>query len=308
MVHPIVGFIAGFVLFLGTLVTYIAGKQWMVYRRVARTETESVGSIDAEGRTAVEGRVVPAGEETASAPITGDDAVVTAWRVEEYTRTSDDDASWVPIAKGVEAVSFRVDDGTVGIPVAVPTHQVDAETGEYPLGNGVAPDLATNDGIAIDRVLLEFESFPAVEVDVEEETPQGVASFVAERPIVPEGRNVEDRGIIEDIEEMDAFQEHVETGDIPYPGDRRYYEGVIEPGATVYVQGRVESDESRNRVDPERATIVPPPDDPMVVSTQTAAELRAEFGGSRRALVLGGVMVVGSILTLGSLAVDVYLL
>lgn len=80
-------------------------QQYAFMRDTATSEIQSV----AMGNVEINGTVES--DETITAPVTGDEAVVVRYKVEEYHH-DDDGPDWNTVVKGTDAESFRVNDGT----------------------------------------------------------------------------------------------------------------------------------------------------------------------------------------------------
>lgn len=227
------------------------------------------------GVVAVEGSAVPAGD-TLAAPVTGREAVVAAWLVEEWDERADE-SHWRPVARGVETSGFAVDDGTAAVAVG-PVSKRDTAT-EWTQTSGVS----AADGVRVDDVLAEFGSFPTrVELDPDEEPPDAIAALHADHDLYEASDSV--------LAGVPERRTH---------GRRRYSEQVVEPGDDVYVRGRVEGrdDPERRRFRPGDAVVTEPEDGRLVLSDQDASSLEAEFASAARLRLLAGVgaLVVGAL-------------
>ncbi len=143
--------------------------------------------------------------------------------------------------------------------------------------------------ISVRNVLVDFHDLPLADrVGAEAQTPQHIASFVAEaRGIPPQ------RGSITNL--VDIGNAH---------GDRRYYENVVRPGDEVYLLGTVrardpEDRDGNVRLRPETA-VVEPADEPFVLSTRDEDALLRGQGLATAALAVGALSVfVGLSLVVG---------
>lgn len=278
MVHPLAAFAVGFVLLISLAGTYVGWKQSGVYDLVAETEVVPAGSIDGteSDPVAVEGHVAE-NATTFEAPISGDQAVLSAWRVEEYEKSRHEDSGdWSPQLSRVTSEPFAVEDGTVGVTVDPGDHETED-----------SHDLSARDGVAFEDAVFEFEEFPRREVSVADETPPEIERFVEETPGLDRQRD--SSGEFED-EVAELMKQSEAKG---ARGDRRYYHRTIAPGDRVYVRGAVEPGGGHGQ-----RRIVAPDDGRMVVSDQSKESLDAELGSSRKVLY-GGIVV--SLACLGAL-------
>lgn len=204
-----------FVWFLILVVLFLAGLLYVragFTRRSRReliedTPTEAVRSVST-GFSEVTGDAVML-DETMRAPFTGDDCVVRAWEVEEWSE-SGRSSSWRTVDSGVEAVPFAIDDGTGRLRV------------EPPDDGAVAGGLR-DDNAAMDDVVYEVDGVeePVAAVGVDEEPPDAIRAYI-------ERSDGLDPASHDHIEVLDAGKQD---------GDRRYYQGVVAPGEQVYVLG-----------------------------------------------------------------------
>lgn len=118
---------------LGGLMFIAVG--FYVYRRgqlLRDTPTSEVGSMSV-GTVELTG-TAERGDETITAPLTGEEAVAVSYRVQEHKRGADLQTEWVTVDKGLVAVPFYLDDGTGRVLVDVPDGIGDkpvTETREY---------------------------------------------------------------------------------------------------------------------------------------------------------------------------------
>lgn len=200
-------------LFVGGLLYVKAGFTRRKRRELIEdTPTEDVRSLST-GFSEINGEAVPIDGETLDAPFTDGEALVRAWKVEEW-HESGDSSSWRTRADEVDAVPFAVDDGTGRLRVEPPE-------------GGAAADGAMDSDAARDDVVYEVEGVdePVAEVDVDEEPPEPIQAFV------------ERSGRLDP-----ASHDHIEALDVgKKDGDRRYYQGVIAPGEEIYVLGTAAS-------------------------------------------------------------------
>ncbi|MFB6303617.1 MAG: GIDE domain-containing protein [Haloferacaceae archaeon] len=263
---------------LGFVGVYTGWKRRRIHARMAAAEATPVRELASPGVVEVEGEAVPAGEPV-TAPVTGRDAVVAAWTVEEWDERGDT-SRWREVARGIEASAFEVDDGTAAVRVE-PVSRRDT-AGKWTQTTGVS----AADGVRVEDVLAEFETFPTeAEVAPDEDPPEGIR------------RLHDDHGLYEDTgsitNAVDVGRKH---------GRRRYAEQVIRPGDEAYVLGRVEArdDPDRTRFRPAEAAVTVPDDGPLVLSDQSEASIEAEFESAARTLLVAG--AVSTLVGVGGLA------
>jgi hypothetical protein len=243
-------------------------------KRLDRTDLGGTGRGDAEA--------------TFRSPLGGrEDAVLAAWKVEEWNERGDH-SSWQTIASGVWSVPFVLDDGTGELVVDVGDHADSAGL----LSGSWNPK--ASDGVSFGGVMCEFSRFPAVrKLGAEEPTPDDVARFVASsRAIDPQ------TGSITNV--VDIGNKH---------GDRRYYEASIVAGQDVYVLGHAypRFRDAAAPLRPEQLVVTEPRRDDegmLIVSDERERDLVRQTRYHRYGLALGGLgVVVGAALILAALGV-----
>lgn len=263
---------------LGLAGVYTGWKRRRVHARMAAVAPTPVRELASPVVTELEGSAVPTGD-PASAPVTGRDAVVAAWAVEEWDERGDR-SRWREVARGIETSTFEVDDGTAAVRVA-PVSKRDT-AGKWTQTTGVS----ASDGVRIDDVLAEFDSFPIeLELDPDEDPPARIRRLHDDHDLY------EDTGSVTNA--VDVGKKH---------GRRRYAEQVVEPDDDVYVLGRVEArdDPDRTRFRPGEAVVTEPGDGLLVLSNQDEASLEAEFASSARIHLVAG--AVATLVGLGGFA------
>jgi hypothetical protein len=260
---------------LGFVGLYTGWKRRRILNRMAAVDPTPVRQLDSPGTVELEGTATPV-DEPFTEPITGRDAVVAAWKVEEWDERGDR-GTWREVARGVEAPAFELDDGTGAVDVAPVSKRETA--GKWTQTTGVS----ATDGVRLDDVLVEFDSFPVrAELGPDEEPPDGVRRLHRDHDLY------EDTGSITNA--VDVGKKH---------GRRRYFSRVVEPGDETYVLGHVlaRDEPHRDRFRPEDAVVCPPDDGLFVLSNQNETRLEAEFDSSATTrLVAGAVsLVVGTV-------------
>lgn len=253
----------------GIVGVVIGWKRRAIYQTMTETEAVDIREINSPGVIEVEGRVEPV-DDLLEAPITGRNGTFVAWKVEEWDERGDTD-TWRNLAHGIASVPFAVDDDTAAI--RIDPGDVHESAGKWTQVTGVA----ASDGVVVDDVLAEFDTFPVEEkVEREGTTPAHIRTFHAKTS------GLEDASDSSYAEVIDVGRKH---------GDRRYREQVIEPGEDVYVFGAVEGrDDDREHLHPDRAEIVPPDDGVMIVSNQSEASIESEYASSYRFQLRGGIV------------------
>lgn len=242
---------------LGAASVYTGWKRRRVHARMAALEPTPIGSLPADGRVEVEGTATPV-DDPITAPVSGREAVVAAWTVEEWDERGDR-GRWREVARGIESAPFRVDDDTGSVACEPISKRETA--GKWTQTTGVT----ATEGVRIDDALAEFASF-AVETELppDADPPPGIRRLHADHGLY------EDTGSVTNV--VDVGTEH---------GHRRYTEGTVDVGESVYVLGRVESDGNG-------PTVTTPREGPFVVSDRDEAALEASIEGTARRRLVGG--------------------
>lgn len=255
---------------LGFVGVYTGWKRWRVHSHIADVTPTPVRELSSPGVVELEGEMSPVAEPL-TAPVTGRDAAAAAWTVEEWDERGDT-STWREVARGIELPAVEVTDPTGSIEVEPVSKRETA--GNWTQTTGVS----AADGVRIDDVLAEFETFPVeLELGPEEERPARIRRLHDDHGLS------EEPGSITNV--VDVGKKH---------GRRRYSEQVVAPDEAGYVLGHVEArdEPTRERIHPDEAVVTTPDDGLFVVSDQDEASLAAEFGSSARTLVFGGAAAV----------------
>lgn len=268
---------------LGFVGLYVGWKRRGIHARMTDIDPTPVRELASPGTVELEGTATPV-DAPLDAPLTDREAVVAAWTVEEWDERGDT-GNWREVARGVETAAFELDDGTGAVEVA-PVSKRDT-AGKWTQTTGVS----ATDGVRLDGVLVEFDSFPVREaVAPDEEPPARVRRLHRDHDLY------EDTGSITNV--VDIGKQH---------GRRRYAAQVIEPGDETYVLGHVRAreDRHRDRFRPTAAVVTEPDDGLLILSNQDAASLEDEFGSTARASLVGGAvsLVAGIVVALVLLGV-----
>lgn len=111
---------------LGLAGLYTGLKRRAVSDALSGVAPSDIRSIDAEEVVEVEGTAHPV-DDPLEAPLTGDEAVVVSWRVEEWDERGDAGA-WREIGRGIRTTPFEVRDATGSIVVDVDASEETAGT------------------------------------------------------------------------------------------------------------------------------------------------------------------------------------
>lgn len=255
---------------LGFVGIYTGWKRRQIRSQMTDVEPTPVRELASPGTVELSGTATPV-DSPLDAPLTDREAVVAAWLIEEWDERGDR-GTWREVARGIETTAFEVDDGTGAVEVA-PVSKRDT-AGKWTQTTGVS----AADGVRLDDVLAEFDSFPVQETVVPDEEPPDHA-----RRLHRDHGLYEDTGSVTNV--ADIGKKH---------GRRRYFAQVIEPGEETYVLGRVRArdDRDRDRFRPGAAVVTTPDDGLFIVSNQDAASLEGEFASSARASLVGGAVSI----------------
>ncbi len=262
--------VPGVIATLGAVGLYTGWKRRRVYAAMAGLDPTPIRETASPGPVEIEGTARP-GDGPVEAPVTGREAVAAAWTVEEWDERGDT-SHWREVARGVEVAPFAVADDTGAIDVD-PVSKSDA-AGKWTQTTGVT----ASDGVRLDDVLLEFETFDVrAELAPDEPVPDRIADLHAEHGLY------EDTGSITNA--VDVGRKH---------GRRRYKEAILAPDDDAYVLGRAEdaTDPSRERLRPRDAHVTEPDDGLMIVSDQSEDGIEAEYRAGSQLLFAGGAIAV----------------
>jgi hypothetical protein len=258
---------------LGFVGIYTGWKRRGIHAQMTDVDSTPVRELASPGTVELEGTATPI-EEPFAAPLTDREAVVAAWKIEEWDERGDTE-TWREVARGIEVPGFELDDGS-GLVEIEPVSKRDT-AGKWTQTTGVS----AADGVRLDDILIEFEAFPVeAEIGPDEDPPAGVRRLHQDHGLY------DDTGSVTNV--VDIGKKH---------GRRRYFEQVIEPGAETYVLGHVHArnDRTRGRFRPEDAVVTEPDDGVLIISNQDEASLEEEFGTSAKTRIVGGTvsLVVG---------------
>lgn len=267
---------AGVVLLgIGGVVAWYGRGQHQRYRLVTETPTTEILNLREEGPVELEGEVTA--EETFRSPIGDEEAVLSAWEIEEWDERGES-GMWETRASGVYSRPFAVDDGTGEVRVEVEDHVKGEDDGHFDVqAPGVDVDRKLSSGVSVDGVYCAFEDFPVeVTVPPDRDPPERIAEFVQGEAGVSE-----QTGSITNF--LDAGNKH---------GERRYYEQTIQPGQEVYLLGEARAAPDATRpLKPEDVVVTQSEDDGhLIVSDQSEASLVEDLGRYRWAYAGAAVM------------------
>jgi|AntRauTorcE11898_2_1112593.scaffolds.fasta_scaffold00067_19 hypothetical protein len=270
-----------------------AAVAWGYRRRayngiISDTPTSRVLDVTGPGVVELEGEVRTVDDVgTMAAPLSGEECVVAGWEVEEWEEGGES-SSWRTVGEGYDGMPFAVDDGSGEIRVETGTDAAGSDPFSTNLSIG---DL--DHSVSIDDVTVDFDALPVRQhLEPDEPSPSAVEAFVAQTP-TPRQQS----GSL--MNALDIGNAH---------GERKYKEGVIQPGDEVYLLGSVEPEErdpngaSTVRFRPEDAVVTPGSgDDPFVLSTRSEDELLDATRWGTPAMVAGAlVLLVGVLVLTGS--------
>lgn len=255
-------------------------KRYSYHRVISGTPTSRVLDVDTPGLVELKGEVVDAAGDASmlEAPLSGTGCVAAGWEVDEWDETGDS-STWRTVAEGYDSVPFVVDDGSAEIRVD-PGADADASSWTSNLSVG---DL--DHSVAVDGKTLDFQSLAVRhQVAPDEPKPGRVAAFERRAP----GLHEQTGSIFNAIDFGNAH------------GERKYKEGVVEPGDSVYLLGTVEPTEGDahpdRRLRPADAVVTPAGDDEFILSTRNEEQLLRKARWGLPAMVLGAVVMVATVL------------
>lgn len=259
------------------------------------TPTTRILDVDEPGLVELTGTaraIDGAGEErNVRAPLSGDSCLAAGWRVEEWEEHGDR-SSWQEVAEGYDSVPFEVDDGSASI--RVDPGYAGSRDGLTDFGDSIG---APSNSVVEDGATIDFQELDVVgQLAPDESKPARVAEFERNAPGVHE-----QTGSVTNI--VDVGNAH---------GERKYYEGTIQPGEDVYVLGTVESeggnadgDATRQRLHPDDAVVTPAGEEPFILSNRSEAELLDESSYGTPAMIAGVVLLLVGLLTVATGALPV---
>ncbi len=276
------------VLGIAAIIGRLGRRQQRRRRLVTETPTTEIRSLDSEGLVELNGEV--AATETFRSPIRNDESVLSAWEIDEWDESGTTDL-WETRATGIYATPFSITDGTGEVRVDVGSHVTGEDGGHFDIELGpIDLDRKLSSGVSVENVLCSLEDF-SVETTVppDAEPPDRIAEFV--------------RGESGLSSQTDSITNVVDIG--TKHGERRYYEGTIEPGQEIYLLGEARAaSDATYPLGPDDVVIAPPEtgDGSVIVSDRSEDELVSELGAYRlayaAAAVLGGLgavlLIVGS--------------
>lgn len=279
---PIFGIVS--LLFAG-VAGWFGWKQHRKRRLVSATPTSEIGAITDEGTVEITGEV--SCDDPFDSPIQGDEAVVSAWEIEDWDETGQS-GMWQTKASGLYTTPFTLHDGTGQVQVAIGDHLAD-ESGTGISDMQLGPldfDQFLTDGVSIDNVAISLERFAAVTtVPPDADPPERIAEFLEGETTV--------------AEQSDSITNILDVGHAH--GERRFYEGTIAPGDEVYLLGEATAtDGATHPLSPDDVEIQPPDEDGLLlVSDQSEEELLADLGTYKLAYaVAAGFALLGIALLL----------
>lgn len=267
--------IGGVLLVVAGVVGRIGWKQHRRRGLVTETPTTEIRNLQDGGPVELVGEVTAEG--TFSSPIRGEEAVLSAWEVEEWDERGKS-GMWATLASGVYSRPFSIDDGTGEVRVEVGDH-VEGEDGSHfdVQGPGIDIDRKLSTGVSVGDVHAAFDRLPVdVTVSPDRDPPDRITRFV-------EGES----GV---SAQTGSITNIVDSGNMH--GERRYYEQTIEPGQEIYLLGEATTPDATYPLGPDDVVVEPPDGDAvMLVSDQSEASLVEDLG--RYKLAYAGAAVIG---------------
>lgn len=248
-----------------------------LYRTITGTPTSDVLDVDGRGRVELTGTARPIDGETVEGPLTGRPALATGWRVEEWDERGDN-SHWNEVAEGYDSVPFELDDGSASI-------RVDPGDDASPSGFVDALDVGDlGHSVGVGETTVDFQTLETVDqIPPDGAKPDRIARFERAESTVHEHT-----GSITNV--VDIGKKH---------GERRYWEGRIEPGEEVYLLGTVrpqdEGTGASGHLRRSDAEVAPAPDEPFLLSERGESALRSATQLGVVGLVAGLAMVLAGV-------------
>lgn len=211
-----------------------------------------------------------------TAPVSGDEALLATWAIQEWQDESSQLKYWTPEARGLRTDGFRIESD--GSAVEFPARTDEATTDD--LTSLVGYDVVT--GLATDDALVEVAEFDTVE-----EVPQ------ADDP--PERLRDLERRV--GLDEPDAGTTLIDLGRTH--GTRRYREAVLDDGDGVTIRGTVTAPE-RPGASP---TLSIPEEGPAIVSDLDADALASRYRWAYWKQFYGSIAVVLTLMLFAAVAI-----
>jgi len=258
------------------------------YELITATPTTDVRAISEPGMVEIVGEVVPAAEggETFASPVFGRECVAAAWDVYDWSEHGKH-SNWKHVAEGYVSTPFNVDDGTGRVLVDLGNNG--GRAGAFSRLRGIGE---FSESVSLDGVIVDFERLERYRQPVDEEPPERLQKLEATSAVPEQTESI--------TNVIDVGKSH---------GDRRYEEGVVEPGDEVYVLGTATHEDGAEnvRLRPETTRVQPIDGDdeaPFVLSTRSKDRLTAEakrgtfvlVGGVGCALLGLGTVLASSVL------------
>ncbi|WP_323676832.1 hypothetical protein [Halorubellus sp. PRR65] len=267
-------------LVVGGIATVWGYRRRAYHQVISGTPTSRVLDVDEPGLVELKGEVAATGDDagTMQAPLSGDTCVVAGWEVDEWNEGGKN-SSWHEIAEGYDSVPFLVDDGSAEILVR-PGSDADASNWTSNISLDGLDDSVAVDGVTVDFQHLRVEH----QLDPDDPTPARVEEFERRAP----GIDAQTGSVFNAIDFGNAH------------GERKYKEGIVQPGDSVYLLGAVEPADGDARPDrrlrPEDAVVTPAGDDEFILSTRSEEQLLSKSRYGLPAMVVGAVVMAASVL------------
>lgn len=258
-------------LVVAVLSFYHGWKRRKLSSRLAETPRTDIGAIASPGVVRVRGTIHTAPDADPFRPPFegGRECVLSAWEIEEMYDTVKN-RNWEPAAWGVRSVPFCIEDSSGRLRIEIEDRTVGNETEEvFTPGR-----LLVSDGVAIDGLQCELDSFDVhVETDYEETPPRRIREFTAATD-----------GVSADP---------MTTGLVVDASKRRYREGWLRPGDEVSVLGYASRRESTPKATGDEAYVLTDAEETTLYVSSKPFEEYSDGGGSVLFGVFAGVIGVG---------------
>lgn len=239
---------------VGMLLLAIVGGLWLIWRGftlrrqrelIEESPTAEVQSV-AIGPAEIVGSSEPV-DDPIPAPFSDEECVIARWEVEEWTEGKDRDY-WATVDSGIDVTPFRIDDGTGRIHVESPREA---------------------------EMTIQSGRDRRRRVNVDEETPPAIRSFLEREDTVGDASNV--------FAPLDLGTQE---------GDRRYVQNLLRPGEEAYVYGAV-----RSADDADTSNVIGPPSEDLTGGMFLLSDLTKDRLLSRREWALSWRLPAGAALT-----------
>ena len=268
-----------FLLVTGIVLLIIAGFATIYGRRqhrrsalIAATETTDIRDIKEEGVVELKGTI--RADEPFDSPIKGKRSTLSAWEVQEWDEGGQSEM-WETRATGVYTTPFVLDDGTERVRVNIGDHVSDPSSGTGIDEIQVGPidfDRFLSNGVTVDNVLASLEGFSVgTSVPPDADPPERIKEFTqAEAGVATQTDSITNI--------LDFGNKH---------GERRYYEGTVNPGDDIYLLGQVRAaQDATYPLKPADVAVTVPDSGQLIISDKSEDALVDSFSQYKYAYVV----------------------